>query len=115
MKTVKSIADQLVVTGQVVRPYLGIAYVAITPSIAAQLGVDQTSGVYAGEVRTGSPAAKAGLQPEDIITSVDGQSLELESSLADPRPSQARRGSHADRAAGRKDLRCDGDPEEQPS
>jgi serine protease Do len=36
-----------------------------------------------GQVVPGSPAATAGLQPEDIITTVDGQPLQGESALAE--------------------------------
>jgi serine protease Do len=81
--TARPIADQLVQTGQVVHPFIGIQYVPLNPAIAAQLGVQAQDGAVIGQVVPGSPAAVAGLQPRDIITSIDGQPLQGESALAE--------------------------------
>ncbi|MDI3340725.1 MAG: trypsin-like peptidase domain-containing protein [Sphaerobacter sp.] len=84
ISTVKPLADELVATGKVVHPYLGIRYAQLTPAIAAQLGVSQTrNGVVVVEVVEGSPAAQAGLMPRDVITEIDGEPLVNESSLAE--------------------------------
>jgi S1-C subfamily serine protease len=80
--TAKPIADQLVASGRVVHPYLGISYLPLNPAIAAQLGLQATSGVVIGQVAPGSPAAAAGLQSRDVITAVDGQALPSDSALA---------------------------------
>jgi serine protease Do len=81
--TAKPIADQLVSTGRAVHPFLGIQYAPLTPAIAAQLGASNVqNGAVVGAVSPGSPAASAGLQARDIITAVDGQPLQEESSLA---------------------------------
>jgi S1-C subfamily serine protease len=82
ISTAKPIADQLVATGKVIHPYMGIAYVPLTPAIAAQLGVTVTQGVAIQQVAPGSPASDAGLQPKDIITEINGQPLTGESTLA---------------------------------
>jgi serine protease Do len=81
--TAKPIADQLVSTGRAVHPYLGIAYGPLTPSLAVRLGVNAAIGVVVGQVAPGSPSAAAGLQPGDVITAVDGQTLDSESALAE--------------------------------
>jgi serine protease Do len=83
IQTAKPIADQLVSSGRAVHPYLGIRYGALTPAIAAQLGVSAPSGVVIGGVVAGSPAAAAGVRPRDVITAVDGQPLTDESTLAE--------------------------------
>jgi serine protease Do len=80
--TAKPIADQLVTSGRVVHPYLGISYLPLNPPIAAQLGVQATSGVVVSQVAPNSPAAAAGLQSRDVITAVDGKALESDSALA---------------------------------
>jgi putative serine protease PepD len=62
---VRDIAGQLVKYGKVVdshRAYLGI-----------RVGDTGGQGVYVGAVTPGGPAAKAGIQPGDVIVSVDGK------------------------------------------
>ncbi|MCL4535039.1 MAG: trypsin-like peptidase domain-containing protein [Bacteroidetes bacterium] len=78
----KPIADQLVATGQVVHAFMGVSYVPLNPPIAAQLGINQTSGVVVQQVVPGSPAATAGLRAQDVITEIDGTPLVGDSDLA---------------------------------
>ena len=80
--TAKPIADQLVATGKVVHPSLGISYGPLNPAISAMLGIKETQGDVVIDVAANSPAAKAGLQPRDVITQVDGQPLKDDSALA---------------------------------
>jgi S1-C subfamily serine protease len=81
--TAKPIADQLVASGRVVHPFLGIRYVPLNPAIARQLGVQARDGVVVAQVEPGSPAAAAGLQPRDVVTAIDGQALKGDSALAE--------------------------------
>jgi len=81
--TAKPIADQLVAAGRVTHPYLGIAYVPLSPLLAAQLGVDTTDGVVVQTVVPGSPADKAGLERADVITAVDNVPLKTDSAFAE--------------------------------
>jgi len=84
ISTVKPFADELVATGKVTHPYIGIRYTQLTPAIAAQLGIEGAiSGVVVIEVVGGSPAEQVGLQSRDVITEIDGQPLTTESSLAE--------------------------------
>ncbi|MFN8473278.1 MAG: PDZ domain-containing protein [Anaerolineae bacterium] len=55
--------------------YLGIRYTALTSDMADQFGITDLQGAAVGEVVSGSPAEKAGLQPMDVITAVDGKQL----------------------------------------
>ena len=82
MKTASAIAQQLVTNGSVAHPYIGIAYVPLTPAIAARLGTTVTQGAVITDVAEGSPAAQAGLRPNDIVTKVDGKDLTDDSFLA---------------------------------
>src|SRR5262249_36844482 len=56
--TARSIVSQLIATGKAEHAYLGVAVEGATAKIA--------------QVRTGTPAAKAGLQVGDVVTDVDG-------------------------------------------
>ncbi len=86
--TVETIAAQLLSTGKVEHAYLGVGIESITSSAADELGTK--AGAAVTEVRTGSPAAAAGLKPAtgtktvdgqeyptggDVITAVDGQAV----------------------------------------
>jgi len=60
--TVKTVADDLIAGHAVSHPYLGIAVEDATGGSGAQIGT----------VRSGSPAANAGLKTGDVIVTVDG-------------------------------------------
>jgi 2-alkenal reductase len=83
--TAKLISDQLISKGSVSRPYFGITYQMITPAIAgttvggASVPAVEGAWIYssrgASGVVSGSPADKAGLKNNDVITAVDGITL----------------------------------------
>lgn len=52
-------------------PELGMNLKELTPQLARQLGISETSGVIVVQVERASPAAEAGIQPGDIIREVD--------------------------------------------
>ena len=65
----------------VVRPWLGARGQEVTPDIASSLGLPKPEGVLIAEVYPGGAADRAGLQPQDIIVSVDGQAVNDPNSL----------------------------------
>lgn len=65
------IAQQVVTSGRVRRTYLGIVPGDITPELAAQFNLPVREGVIVMQVGPGSPAARAGVRPQDIITRVN--------------------------------------------
>jgi S1-C subfamily serine protease len=69
--TVKTIASQLISTGNVQHAYLGVSIATIPDSVAARLGIP--AGVELTDVRSGTPAAQAGLQPATATRTVSGQ------------------------------------------
>jgi serine protease Do len=66
------VADQLVAHGRVRRASIGIAIQPLTPELAEQLSATGRTGVLVAEVRSGSPAEAAGIQPGDIIVRYAG-------------------------------------------
>jgi serine protease Do len=83
---VKRVVDQLVSGGKVVRGYLGVAAQQITPQMAQAMGLPTDNpandGALVAAVSPGSPAFRAGLQPMDVITKVNGQTVTNPGDLA---------------------------------
>ena len=79
---VSIISSQIIENGYFARPYLGVRSQDITPSIANRYSLPVDWGTYVFTVVPGSPAAQAGLQQDDIITSIGGQDIDEEMSFA---------------------------------
>lgn len=74
---VKSVIVAAKAGGSVVkRPYLGIKLQDVTKDIADSLGLDRPTGAAVANLERGAPAAEAGLRSGDVITAVDGQSVD---------------------------------------
>ena len=71
----RNVMDQLVRNGTVRRGQLGVVVQPMTPDAAKAAGRSDVRGVLVREVVRGGPAARAGLQPGDIITAIDGQAI----------------------------------------
>jgi serine protease Do len=68
--------------GHVHRGETGLAVQAITPDLAAGLRLPVDLGVIVSDVAPGSPADVSGLKVQDIITSIDGRSVDNLPALA---------------------------------
>jgi S1-C subfamily serine protease len=87
----KPIMAQAVAGEPLTRPWIGIIYVAVDRALAAENNLPIDYGAWlspdtgSGEspVKEGSPAAEAGLQPGDILTSIDGARIDASQSLDD--------------------------------
>ena len=66
---------QLIAHGKVQRGSLGLQVQAITPRIAQLLKLKDRNGVVVTGVNPGSSAAQAGLQPGDVLTTLNGKPL----------------------------------------
>ena len=71
---VREVFDAIVHNKPLIRGYLGLDLVEITPYIARQVGMSRTSGGLVTKVAKDSPAAKAELRPGDVLLSIDGRS-----------------------------------------
>lgn len=71
--TAVDVAEQLRTTGRARHAFAGLEPAPITDQIASQLGLSSTEGVIVAGVVPNGPAAKAGLQPGDVITAVDAR------------------------------------------
>jgi Do/DeqQ family serine protease len=77
------LAQQLMTSGRVVHPYLGIQMVDLTPEVAEKINADPNSGIKLGvtkgvliaRVVPKSPAATAGLRSGDVILKVGGKAV----------------------------------------
>src|ERR687883_813684 len=76
--TVRSVADQLISSGKAEHAYLGVSLSS------------SASNARVGAVRSGTPAARAGLKAGAVVTALDGKSItstgELESAIAAHEP-----------------------------
>jgi len=77
----KDVMDQLISTGHVTRGFLGVRPRAMTYDEKQKLGL--SGGAMVQEVTDGTPAASAGLQPEDVIIRVNGHPIADDVALRD--------------------------------
>jgi serine protease Do len=69
------VKDQIVATGKVSHARLGVAVQELNQSLADSFKLDQPDGALVASVDPDSPAAKAGLQPGDVILSYNGNPI----------------------------------------
>ena len=70
-------ANQVLTTGRYVRAFIGITYGDIDANLARQFGLPVREGVIVTGVVRGSPADRAGLRPQDIVTRIDDTEIEM--------------------------------------
>jgi serine protease Do len=71
----KELLPQLHETGKVTRGWLGVMIQKVTPELAQSFRIQQPAGALVADVIEGSPAATAGFQRGDVITSFDGAAI----------------------------------------
>ncbi|MBW3552175.1 MAG: Do family serine endopeptidase [Gemmatimonadetes bacterium] len=74
-------ARDLIEYGFVRRPRIGVVISDVGEAQAELYRLSRIAGAYVSEVTPDGPAAEAGLQPEDIVVSVDGQTVESSGDL----------------------------------
>ncbi|MGE3231524.1 MAG: Do family serine endopeptidase, partial [Hyphomicrobium sp.] len=73
--TVTAVVTQLKEFGQVKRGWLGVKIQSISEDIGESLGVPENTGALVAGVTADSPAAKAGIEPGDVILKFDGKDV----------------------------------------
>ena len=73
---VRTVFQQIRKNGRVKRGEIGIRAQTITPVLAAGLGLARDYGVILADVIPGSPAARFGLRPGDVVLTLDGKRME---------------------------------------
>lgn len=69
----KRVAEQLLKAGKVERAWMGVGLQDLTPQLASELPAAPLTGALVNAVTAGSPAAKAHLEPGDILATVAGR------------------------------------------
>jgi serine protease DegS len=67
---------QIIEHGRAIRGWLGVEAQVITPELAESFGLAEARGVIVAGIVPDGPADKAGLQPGDVISAVNGQTVE---------------------------------------
>src|SRR6185312_15240024 len=76
-------------SGKLQQPWLGVYYIPLTNDVVQQYGLDVNQGAWIpsatiigqNPIVAGGPADKAGLKQGDVITKVDGQTVDQNHSL----------------------------------
>src|SRR6202040_2465150 len=80
--TAKLVVAQLKDKGFITRGWLGVQVQPVTADIADSIGLKQARGAMVDNPQDGSPAAKAGIEAGDVITSVNGTDVKDSRDLA---------------------------------
>jgi serine protease Do len=84
---VKPVLDSVLKNGKIVRPYIGVRYVDVTPALAKARGLARDYGVLiegstsTNAVVKGSPADKAGIKAGDQILEINNEKITKDSPL----------------------------------
>jgi serine protease Do len=73
--TAASVVDQLKQFGETRRGWLGVRIQSVTEDIAESVGIKENVGALVAGVTPDGPAAKAGIEPGDVVTRFDGKEV----------------------------------------
>ena len=77
----KQILPQLREKGRVIRGWMGVSVRSLDDDLAATYGLKEAGGALVSDVTPGSPAEKAGFQPEDVVVEADGRPVKTSGEL----------------------------------
>jgi len=76
-----NVEQQIVATGKVQRGKIGVSIQEVNQALADSFGLAKPAGALVSSVERNSPAARAGLEPGDVILSIDGKAVGASSDL----------------------------------
>ena len=71
INTAKEVLDELITSGSVTIPFIGVALQDLTKDLADYFGLKEPNGSIIADVVSGSPAEKAGLKRGDVILKIN--------------------------------------------
>lgn len=77
----RAVLKQLRTLGRVERGYIGVTLRDVDPDIQQSLKLSRSDGALVQDVTPGSPGARVGLRPYDVIVSLDGQPVRTQDRL----------------------------------
>ena len=92
-----NVAKQLQQNGKVSRGRIGVQIQPLSQELAQSFGLKSTDGALVSMVEPGSPAARAGMQPGDVILKFNGEPVKGSSEL--PQRTSGQQGAGADLAS----------------
>jgi serine protease Do len=78
----QQVQAQILRTGQVKHGRLGVAVQEVNQTLAEAFKLDKPAGALVSEVQKGSAAARAGLEPGDVVLAVNGRAIEMSGDLS---------------------------------
>lgn len=73
--TIKPVLDELIETGKIAHPWMGVHLQEVSPQLAKYSGLEDTDGALVYAVVPSSPADRAGLKTGDIILKIDERKI----------------------------------------
>lgn len=77
------VGNQLETTGHVTRGKLGVEIQSVTQDLSDSFGLPRPEGALVASVEKGGPAARAGLEPGDVILKLNGEPVESTTELSE--------------------------------
>src|SRR3546814_11994943 len=79
---VKPIVKQLISGEEIERGYLGVSIQPVNNDLADSLGLPRNRGEFVQTVQDDGAAAKAGIEPGDVVTAINGKPVNSEQTLS---------------------------------
>jgi len=83
INTAKEVLDELIKSGSITRPYIGVVIQDLTKDLADYFKLKEPNGAIIADVVSGSPAEKAGLMRGDVILKINDKDIKNSNDVTD--------------------------------